>query len=737
MNIALISLVFTIVINLLLGVVVFLRNPKQSPNKALLFSAFSLSAWSLFNYLVDNSKYIQVSQYSAYLTFGFGLLSISSLLLFTYFFPVLYPNKKWHPAIFWTLTTTLFIICSSPLVVGSVSRRNETYVDVASGPLYLLFVASLLFYFILICRNLLINYKSSKKNQIQANQSRIVLFSIVVSLALGILASAILPMITKLESSKVGPLFTVILVSGFSVAIIKHKLFDIRLVVARSLTYLLAIGLLATSYGFIAFQFANIFISNWSLEAKETFYVLLAIILALTYAPLIRFFGRVTNKIFYRDRYDAQKLINDIGQILAGEIDLDKVSNKVLRELTNQMKIDKAEIVVFGDKQLFYENNVFTNNQKSLLRKDLKRFGRNINIADSLQDNDDIKQYMRQYGIGLSLALKTSEKFIGYLLLGEKKSGEIYNDEDIRVLNIIGSELSVAVQNALSFKEIQLFNETLSQKVKERTSQLKNANDQLKELDQAKDEFISMASHQLRTPLTTVKGYTSMLEEGDFGKLTQKQKEPVLLALDGANRMARLIDDLLNVSRMDANRFFLEVSEVDIKKLVQEELQQLSTMAKNKKVAIKYEVTDKNIPKIRLDETKTRQVIMNLVDNAIHYSQPPKGGAEVQVELGLENDNVIFKVIDNGIGVPIKSQSKLFTKMFRADNAKEIRPDGTGLGLYLVKRVVQDEGGEIIFESTEGKGSTFGFKLPISGVPKSVELESKKISARVAASHKS
>ena len=131
---------------------------------------------------------------------------------------------------------------------------------------------------------------------------------------------------------------------------------------------------------------------------------------------------------------------------------------------------------------------------------------------------------------------------MGYLLLANKKSGDIYNTEDIKVLEIIGSELSVAIQNALSYKEIQLFSETLAEKVRQRTGQLKNANDQLKILDQAKDEFISMASHQLRTPLTTVKGYASMLDEGDFGKLSKEQKEPVQLALDGANRMARLID---------------------------------------------------------------------------------------------------------------------------------------------------------------------------------------------------
>lgn len=246
-----------------------------------------------------------------------------------------------------------------------------------------------------------------------------------------------------------------------------------------------------------------------------------------------------------------------------------------------------------------------------------------------------------------------------------------------------------------------------------------------------------MASHQLRTPLTTVKGYASMLDEGDFGKLSKEQREPVQLALDGANRMARLIDDLLNISRMDANRFFLEVASIDMTKVVAQEIDQLQNIAASKDVKLNYSPPKDKIPEIRLDENKTRQVIMNLVDNAIHYSQPPTGGGEVNVSFELDGDHVVFIVKDNGIGVPDKVKNRLFTKMFRANNAKELRPDGTGLGLYLVKRVVQDEGGKLIFDSTEGKGSTFGFSLPLSGVPKQVEEQSRKIGAKVAATSKS
>jgi signal transduction histidine kinase len=270
----------------------------------------------------------------------------------------------------------------------------------------------------------------------------------------------------------------------------------------------------------------------------------------------------------------------------------------------------------------------------------------------------------------------------------------------------------VALENAKAFLEIKKFNVTLQERVDRATKNLQNANSQLKELDQAKDEFISMASHQLRTPLTTVKGYVSMLNDGDFGKLSNDQKKSIELALDGSNRMARLIDDLLNVSRMEAGKFYIDPIKVNLSQLINQEIEQLASLAKNNNVSLTGKISV-DVPMMMLDENKTRQAIMNLIDNAIHYSEPPKGGGKVQVLLSVKDEEIYFSVVDNGIGVPKDQQSKLFTKMFRAKNAKEVRPDGTGLGLYLVKRVVEDQGGKIVFESKPGKGSVFGFKIPI------------------------
>ncbi len=723
----------TIVLIFVLGLIVFLNNKKGKVNIAFGLFSLSIILWLIFQFIADTAT-------SNSIALTFIRLAVAASLYIGSFFVLVAesltrPNKfnlrVWVIAILAAVIFTALAFLPDTVTSASLQPWGA---EIQPGNLYYVFIGYWITGFALATYLVIRRYKHI--DELQKKQVFFLYTGVTLTFLATLVTSFAFQFSPRLQSYAVlfGVPSVIFIVAFSSYAILRHKLFDIRSVVARSFTYVLTIGIIAILYGFIAFRFANIFIGDLSAQVQQVFYVILTVIFAFTFAPLRRFFERISNRIFYRDRYDSQQLVNEVGRILASEIELDKVSHKVLHEITKQIKIDKGEIVVFGENQLFYENNVFKNGGGQISPEELSKLGRIMVVRDDIQTSDK-KELMQKYGISISLALRTSEKFIGYMLLGEKKSGDIYNDQDLAVLKIIANEVSVAMANALSYKEIQLFSETLAEKVRQRTGQLRHANDQLKELDKAKDEFISMASHQLRTPLTTVKGYASMLEEGDFGKLTKEQSKIVEQTLDGSNRMARLIDDLLNVSRMDANRFFLEGNQVDLNKLVPEELEQLKSFAEGKNVKLTYEPPKQKIPIILLDENKTRQVVMNLVDNALHYSAPPAGGGHVKVSLVLNGDFVEFWVADDGIGVPEAVQKKLFTKMFRAPNAQGVRPDGTGLGLYLVKRVVEQQGGEIWFESKEGKGSTFGFKLPLSGIPKQVLEESKKIGAKVAASH--
>ena len=224
-------------------------------------------------------------------------------------------------------------------------------------------------------------------------------------------------------------------------------------------------------------------------------------------------------------------------------------------------------------------------------------------------------------------------------------------------------------------------------------------------MDQTKDDFISMASHQLRTPLTSVKGYVSMVLDGDAGQINDLQRKLLNQSYISSQRMVYLISDLLNVSRLRTGKFLIEAIPSNLAKVIKDEIEQLQETAKGRNLELTYEMP-KQFPTLMLDETKIRQVIMNFIDNAIYYT--PSGG-HINVKLTDTKERVSFTVTDDGIGVPKQEQPHLFGKFYRAHNARRARPDGTGLGLFMAKKVIVAQGGAILFKSQENRGSVFGF----------------------------
>lgn len=249
----------------------------------------------------------------------------------------------------------------------------------------------------------------------------------------------------------------------------------------------------------------------------------------------------------------------------------------------------------------------------------------------------------------------------------------------------------------------------LREQVEAATKELRLANAKLKKLDLTKDEFVSMASHQLRTPLTSIKGYLSMVLEGDAGKISKDQRMLLEQAFTSSERMVTLIGDFLNVSRLQNGKFMIDRAETDLSQIVSGEVHMIQEVAKARDIGIAYHMPS-HFPRLYLDVDKMRQVVMNFLDNAVHYSPEH---TTISVRLYTSDGFVMCEILDHGIGVPVDAQPKLFSKFFRAENARRQRPDGTGIGLYLAKKVIDGHGGRIIFRTSESEGSTFGFQLPI------------------------
>lgn len=232
--------------------------------------------------------------------------------------------------------------------------------------------------------------------------------------------------------------------------------------------------------------------------------------------------------------------------------------------------------------------------------------------------------------------------------------------------------------------------------------------------DQSKSEFVSMACHKLRAPLSVARWYSEMLLNGDAGPLNKNQKEYIQEIYKGTKKMVDIMGALLSTSRIEMELFKIDPKMVDIIDIANNVIDELSSKIKKKKIDFKKEF-DENLPKIRLDEKLTEVVFRNLLHNAIDYNSE-KGS--ILFKIYRKNKSIEIMIRDSGMGIPTEQQSMIFTKLFRADNARESDANGKGLELYIVKAILERAGGDIWFNSQENKGSTFFVSIPLSGMQK-------------------
>lgn len=500
-----------------------------------------------------------------------------------------------------------------------------------------------------------------------------------------------------------------------SYAVVAYRLMDLKVVLRGSFVYLVSVLAIFLPSGLVLY-FADKLYPNYVIYASLG----LLIISVSVFSPIRNVIYRLANKHFFSSLYDSSELIRNFSTRLSSTLEIDKVYGCISDTIKNSMHAKAVAVIKANFETIQYEvkyNNGFN------IGKQVKFPGNEelchkftsigmIIVVEELkaayyQEYKYIIDMMDEVGIALTVPMNLKDEMVGLLVLGYKESGDMYNQEDLKTLTVIGSQSAMAIKNAQLYEESKLFTLKLQDEVERQTKELKQANEDLKKLDKAKSDFISIASHQLRTPLTAIKGFSSMILEGSYGRVSSTLKDKVQKIFESAERLVRLVNDLLDLTHIEGGKIQFQFEKTDIGKMIQGVVDELSIQADRK--GLKLSFTDPGNVFVWADESKLRQVLMNLIDNAVKYSF--KGSVTVSLEQKDNQINVAVK--DTGIGMSLEEMDSLFQKFVRSPKATHLHTEGSGIGLYVAKKLIEEHQGTIWGESRgEGEGSTFHVSLP-------------------------
>lgn len=549
-------------------------------------------------------------------------------------------------------------------------------------------------------------------------QLRFIILGMVTSGAIGFFNNFVLTYLGDFSYNWLGPSSTLIMVVAINYAMIKHRLMDIRVVLRSSLVY--AVTLFALILPIIIIK--NIADQSIYRFAGLTDYALL--VAAVSVFPFVRRkFYDLANRWCFSSLYDDRRLIATLSERLASTLREKRIYKLISQSLMGAFHPKCLIFLIYNEKERIYEikyqkglkyphRHFFQDSPdiNSYLRKHFEAKTLEELKAEENQYAYKLIRYLGDWEAEVVMPMNIRDKIIGLLVLGGKEAEDPYANNDLRTLTTVGTQAAVAINNALSYEEIKNFSKKLEREVTVATHDLRVANKKLRALDEAKSEFVSIASHQLRTPLTVIKGYISMLVEGNFGKINDRVKESLLKVYESNERLIRLVENLLNISRIESGRLHFSFEEVNFESVVDSVYEELETSAQAKSLDFKLQKPKKSCPVSLIDQEKIRQVVMNLVDNAIKYTNSGK------VEISIKNKEgaILFCVKDTGIGISQVDLDKLFKKFSRGTDISLVHTEGTGLGLYVAREIVEAHHGRIWVESTGvGHGSSFYFELPI------------------------
>lgn len=736
----LLSLIIIVILNLFLGFFVFSKDSTSRINRSFLCVTIYIVIWAISNYLADISITTNNATFWTRTTF----LSSTFLVWYLYIFSVHFPKNNIinrNKLIFLTIPLIVMIILSYSNIIVKVAIHLDWGAQVIFGNYPYLFTVYFISFIFSAIWNFINNYRVTRG--INRSQLIYVIYGIGITALMSFLLSFIIPLLFNYQGlTKYSPYSTIIFICFTAYSILAHHLFDIRVIIKKTLVYSGLLFFTLGTYATIVFLLAQVFGGTTSLTVAgllPNFVAALAI--AIGFEPVRHWLSEFTDRWLFKGEYNSQEVLKELSEMLSGVIDLDEALVLMMKIITHAMRIDKSAAFVLRKSDLgssesksadlaeikiephseFEVKHVKTIGYSTeqgrliaLIQPVIDYFEVNKHlpiIVDELSDDtcrgekecNNMQTSLKQLKAALVFpvmvkselpvlanangsdnlksALKDKEHLIGLLVLGHKLSGDMFSQDDLNLLEIVVKQTAAAVEKARFYEE-----------------------------DQMKTEFVNIASHELLTPTAAMKGYLSMILDEGMGKVDKQARGYLEKVANSAQRLGDLVQDLLNVSRIEQGRIKIEPISMDLVDLTKQIIDELMPKVneKNLKIEFIYPKKSDNMNVIA-DPERVHQILVNLIGNAIKYSN----SGTIKGQIYKNQKQMVVDIADNGIGIKLEDQKHLFEKFYRASNTDQaINSSGTGLGLYISKKITELMGGKIWFESEVGKGSTFHMSLP-------------------------
>ncbi|HSJ52617.1 MAG TPA: ATP-binding protein [Anaerolineae bacterium] len=505
---------------------------------------------------------------------------------------------------------------------------------------------------------------------------------------------------------------------SFSFAVLRYRMWDIDLVVERSVVYGLVTALLGAFYLLLVSGLSNALGAATGSRRYTIVLFVSALLIGLLVNPLRGRVQAAIDYVFYRRQLDYHKALGRWSVALSTSLRFADLTDLLLREVPSQLQVEATWLLVLddaetrlapisperaeqGDDEAAVDLALLAH---STVAKELSQPGTVLLLhgeehGEVLANSRTDLPTWREAGVRVALPLVSAGQLVGVYLLGKKLSGDIYQRQELDLLRTLCNQAAVAIANARLYEQVHAFSQELEEKVGERTKELR--------------EFVSVVYHELSSPIASVSGYVAMLLEGRGGPLSARATGFLQTTSRNVAQLTQLVGDLSDVSKIEDGRLKIYPEVLDLIPAIEEVIASLARIIEEKGLQVEINVAP-DAGRVQADRQRVAQILTNLVRNACRYT--PAGG-RIEISTCREKRRARVTVRDTGIGIQKEDLGHIFERFYRSQDPYVQQHRGTGLGLSIAKSLVELHGGRLWVESTVGKGSAFTFSLPLAEPP--------------------